>query len=153
MAVWDRLRYHACDSADDPDDYRPASRWAAAVDPAVADRPFVSGLCLFVDEVAPGDRVPLHTHPVDELIVLTEGVASFTLDDETKTLTKGAVVFAPAGTPHGARNLDSTPATFIGFFATERVGIAYLERNPAPGTERQEPQPLFELDVRAELDK
>jgi hypothetical protein len=34
-------------------------------------------------------------------------------------------------------------------FPSERIGIEYLERNPAPGTEDDPPQPVVVIDVRA----
>jgi len=34
-------------------------------------------------------------------------------------------------------------------FPSEVIGIEYLERNPAPGTESESPQPPASLDVRA----
>jgi len=52
----------------DPDDYRPRSTWAFVVDPSDAERPFVTSLALSIDNIAPGDRVPLHTHPIDEAL-------------------------------------------------------------------------------------
>ncbi len=44
----------------DPDDHRPASSWRLVVDPDdAAGR--VDGLALIEEEIAVGDRIPLHT--------------------------------------------------------------------------------------------
>jgi quercetin dioxygenase-like cupin family protein len=153
MAIISELRYRPCDDAQgDPDDYRPRSSWAAAVDPGDGSGTRVEDQCVIVDVVAPGDRLPLHTHPVSELFVLEKGEVEITLGSELSTISAGAVVFAPAQVPHGARNIGDGEARFIGVFPTERVGIHYLERNPAPGTEGDPPQPLVEFDVRAEVE-
>ena len=152
MAILEQLQYHPCADEADPDDYRPRSSWAAAADPISSDRSFVEGLCALVDVVAPNDRVPLHTHPVDEMIVLEEGTAEVTLGDEVRTLAAGAVIFVPAETPHGAVNVGEAPARFLGVFSTQRIGVRYLQRNPAPNTEGNPPRPPFELDVRAEIE-
>jgi len=34
-------------------------------------------------------------------------------------------------------------------FPSEQIGIKYLERNPAPQTEEQPPQPAFTIEARA----
>ena len=152
MSILKQLDYRPCADEHDPDDYRPRSSWAAAVDPATPDGRFVQNLCVFVDVVAPGDRVPLHTHPIDELVVVLEGTAEVTLDEETHVVQPGAVIFIPERTPHGARNTGDEPAKLIGLFPSERVGFRYLERNPAPGTEADLPQPPFEMNVREEVE-
>jgi len=72
-----------------------------------------------------------------------------TLGDETLEVGPGAVVFIPAGTPHGTRNATASPIRIHAMFPSERIGIQYIERNPAPGTENDPPQPAFTIDVRA----
>ena len=146
------LRFSPCDDPGEPDDFRPRSQWAVAVDPASPDRAFVRDLSLFVDVVAPGDRVPLHRHPIDELMVVEEGTGEVRLGGGTHVVSSGAVIFVPARLPHGARNIGSEPWRVLGVFAAERVGFEYLERNPAPGTEGDPPRPPYEIDVRAEAD-
>ncbi len=151
MSIIDQLVFRPCDESD-PDDYRPNSSWALAIDPAKPGRPFVRDLSVSIDLVAPNDRVPLHTHPIDEVIFLAEGEAEVTCGDEVRVVSAGAVVFAPAGTPHGGGPIGDRPVRFIGFFAAERIGFTALERNPAPGTEGDPPRPTYELDVRTEVD-
>src|SRR3954451_18075175 len=57
---------------DDPDDYRPRSRLGLVVD-AGGPEGRVDSFCLIFEEIAPGDRVPLHRHPVDEVILVLSG--------------------------------------------------------------------------------
>jgi len=151
MAIIERLVYRPCDESD-PDDYRPNSTWAIAVDPSHPGRPFVGGLSVTVDVVAPGDHVPLHSHPIDEVIVVEEGTAEVRLGDDVRILSPGAIVFVPAGTPHGGGPVGAQPVRFLGVFAAERVGFTALERNPAPGTEGNPPREPYELDLRAEVE-
>jgi hypothetical protein len=61
------------------------------------------------------------------------------------------MIFAAAGTPHGARNMGDEPATFLGVFGSSRFTMRYLERNTAPGTESSPPQPPFQVDIRAAM--
>ncbi len=126
----------------DPDDHRPNTRWGFATDPHVDD------LGAIVEEIAPGDRIPLHTHPVDEVILYRSGRPTITIGDERHEVTAGAIAFVPAGTPHRTENLGDGPASVFAVFPSTRVGIRYLERNPAPGTEDDEPQPPMTVDFR-----
>ena len=134
----------------DPDDYRPNSRWAVLVDsaPDGSDN-YVDNITLIVEEIAPGDRIPLHSHPINEVIAVVEGAPTVTLGGETRTVGPAAVVFVPAGTRHGTLNGTDAPVRIHAMFPSEQIGIEYLERNPAPGTEGDPPQPPFTIDVRA----
>ena len=134
--------------ASDPDDYRPHSRWAVLVDPDEGGA-HVDDITLIVEEIAPGDRIPLHTHPINEVIVIVEGRPEVTLGTETRELAAGAVVFIPAGTPHGTRNGTSAAVHLYAMFPSERIGIEYLDRNPAPGTEDDPPQAAFTIHARS----
>ena len=133
----------------DPDDFRPSSRWALLVDPAADSGTHVDDITVIAEVIAPGDRIPLHTHPINEVVVVHEGTAQVTLGDETREVGPGAVVFIPAETPHGTRNASPSPVRIHAMFPSEQIGIRYLERNPAPGTEGDPPQPAFTVDVRA----
>ena len=151
MAIFSQLDFRACIDADDPDDYRPRSTWAVASDPEASPSSFVEGSVVVVDRVAPGDQIPLHTHPIDEVVVVEGAAAELRLGDEVKTVPPGAVMFVPRGTPHGARPVGPE-VTLIGFFAESTVETTYLERNPAPGTDGQAPRQNTRLDVRAETE-
>ena len=133
----------------DPDDFRPDSRWAVLVDPGGTSKKHVDDITLIVEQIAPGDRIPLHTHPINEAIVVLEGDPEVTLGDEIRTLGPGGIVFIPAGTPHRTRNATASPVRVHAMFPSERIGIEYLERNPAPGTEGDLPQPASTIDARA----
>jgi quercetin dioxygenase-like cupin family protein len=133
----------------DPDDFRPNSKWTLLVDPTRPDGAHVDNITLIFEEIAPGDRIPLHTHPIHEVLVVDHGSPEVTLDNEAQTVDPGAVVFIPAGTPHGTRNATDQPVRIHAMFPSEVIGIEYLERNPAPGTEADAPQPPASLEVRA----
>jgi len=46
-----------------------------------------------------------HVHPYDELFVIREGRALFTVGEERIEAEAGDIVFGPAGVPHKFRNL------------------------------------------------
>jgi quercetin dioxygenase-like cupin family protein len=133
---------------EDPDDYRPDSRLAFVIDPTSADGRHVTTLSFIFEECAPGDRVPLHTHEIDEAIVIDEGEADVTLGEETRRVRTGAVIFIPAGTQHGWGNPTTSPLRAHGIFPSDVLDITYLERNPAPGTEGDRPQSPFRISLR-----
>ena len=61
---------------------------------------------------------------------------------------EGAVVFIPADVPHGALNTGNEPVRIFAVYPSTTVGLRYLERDPAPGTEADQPQPPVTLDLR-----
>jgi quercetin dioxygenase-like cupin family protein len=148
MAIVSSFEYAAFDERD-PDDFRPNSRWALLVDPGGNSDVHVDDITLIIEEIAPGDRIPLHTHPINEVIVIQEGSPEVTLGDETEEVGQGTVVFIPAGTPHGTHNTSASAVRIQAMFPSERIGIQYLERNPAPGTESDAPQPAIVIDARS----
>lgn len=148
MAIITERRFVPLTDTADPDDWRPNSRIAAIVDPARPDGAFVRGLVVLWEVLAPGDRIPLHRHTMEEILIIDEGVAEVRLGDETQTVRSGAVVFVPAGIAHGTRNLSGSPVTLHAIFPFPVIDIEYLERNPAPGTEGDPPRPPFSVDVR-----
>lgn len=148
MAILPNLPLQPLDGSD-PDDYRPRSAWTGLlVDPASADR-YVRDLSVILERIAPGDRIPLHRHSVDEVVVVESGQVEIRLGDDTRVVTGHSVVFVPAGVEHGARNVGPDAAGYLAFFPTTSIDIEYLERNPAPGTEDDPPQPAVVYEGRA----
>jgi mannose-6-phosphate isomerase-like protein (cupin superfamily) len=122
----------------DPDDHRPKTLWRLVIDPG-DDAGRVDGLALIDEQVGIGDRIPLHTHPVDELVAILDGEGEYRLGSRSERVAGGSIVFIPAGTPHATANLGTRPLHLYGIFPTTVVEIAMLERNPAPGTEGEAP--------------
>lgn len=121
---------------EDADDYRPNSRWSLITDPSGA----VDDVAVIYEDVAPGDRIPLHRHRVNEVVLIVSGEAEVTLDEEVVRPAPGSTVFIPAGTAHGHRNVGTNVLQIIAIFPAVIVDMEMLERNPAPGTEDEEPQ-------------
>jgi len=123
----------------DPDDHRPETRWGFLVDPGDANGR-VDTLAIIREAIGVGDRIPLHTHDVDEAITILGGVADARLGEEQRRVGPDAVVFIPAGTPHATANAGTSPLEIQAVFPTTTIEIAMLERNPAPGTEGDAPR-------------
>ena len=125
--------------AEDPDDYRPNSRWRLVVDPEGSPGGRLADLAVIYEEIAPGDHIPLHRHPVDEVILVVAGEGRTRLDDEITPVGAGSTIFIPAGTPHGTACSSSTPLQIRAVYPTTLIGMEMLARNPAPGTESRSP--------------
>ena len=130
----------------DPDDHRPDTTWALLVDPG-DDAGRVDDLAVISERIAPGDRIPLHVHRVNE-VILAHGPGRITLAIASRAVVDGAVIFIPAGVPHGFHNDGAEPLPVQAVFPTSRVWIRTLERNPAPGTEGDAPQAGATYDFR-----
>lgn len=152
MAIIDSFEYVPLANEEDPDDYRPDSELAVVIDPGRDSGDFVRELTVFKERIAPGDRIPLHVHTVDEVFFIDEGSVEATLGQVRRPVAPGAVVFIPAGMQHGFDNRGEGVARIHAVFPTPEITIRYLERNPAPGTEGRPPGPPLAFDVRELLE-
>ena len=148
MAIVVNRDYMPLTFPDDPDDYRPNSQLAIVIDPSRPTGDFVQGLTIFCERIAPGDRIPLHAHTIEEVFFIDQGTIEATLGKEIHTVGAGAIVFIPAGTAHGFRNIGEGVAQIHAVFPAQEIAIHYLERNPAPGTEGNKPGSPIAINVR-----
>jgi len=148
MAIIETRQYRQMVYEDDPDDYRPNSSVAVVLDPARPDGEYVKNLAVLFEQIAPGDRIPLHTHTIEEVLIIDEGMAEVTLGDQCKVVGPGAVIYIPVNAVHGTRNAGEGTLRVHAIFPSPVITIKYLERNPAPGTEGNPPQPQSEVNVR-----
>ena len=75
MGVVDRLEFQPLADPGDPDDWRPSSRWGLASDPRAS-------LAVITEEIAQGDRIPLHRHRIDEVLLYHSGTAVVRIGDD-----------------------------------------------------------------------
>jgi quercetin dioxygenase-like cupin family protein len=62
------------------------------------------GVTSGITEFQPGAGIPLHTHNVDEVVLVLAGTATFQLGDEEFALAAGDATWVAAGVPHRFRN-------------------------------------------------
>ncbi len=74
----------------------------------------------------PGTELPMHTHRVEETMVITKGTATAVLGDETNTLEQGDVILAPAGVKHMIGNPGKEPMGFLFFYPAVEVKLDYV---------------------------
>ena len=135
--------------AGDVDDHRVGSVWSGPLVDPISSGAYVRDLCLILERIAPGERIPLHRHGVDEAIVVESGDVELRLGDETRVVSGRSAAFFPAGVAHGARNVGAEDVVYTAFFPATAIDIEYLERNPAPGTDGDPPQPAVVYDARS----
>ncbi|HYZ27811.1 MAG TPA: cupin domain-containing protein [Thermoleophilaceae bacterium] len=86
-----------------------------------------AGVCVIVVEMEPGGRVRLHRHPYEEVFVVREGEATFTLGDEERVVRAPDVVVAPAGVPHGFANNGDQVLRQVDIHVSPRFDTEWLE--------------------------
>ena len=121
----------------DPDDHRPRTTWRLAVDPDTRDR--TAALSFLEERCAVGDRIPLHRHDVDELVIVISGVGTYFIDGATHQVGEGDLVFIPSGTVHGTLNSGVEVLHLHAVFPSRKVRLEMVGRNAAPGTEDEPP--------------
>jgi quercetin dioxygenase-like cupin family protein len=82
-----------------------------------------------------GAQIPLHTHPVDEVLIIAEGALTVDAGDETQVVSGGHTVVVPPGTPHRLTNHGPAPVRMLAAAAWNhatfyREGSTYLEGSP-----------------------
>ena len=69
-----------------------------------------------INTAEPGAGAPLHTHTIDELIVIEEGALEVRIDGETHLVGKDHTLVIPPGAEHGFKVVGDSPARLLVFF-------------------------------------
>jgi len=118
------------------------------VDPGDPENGFVENMTVFKEQIAAGDKIPLHQHSIDEILIVNNGAIEVSLGNGKQKITDGAVVFIPAKVRHGFKNIGNNTANIVAVFPAREVDFNYLNRNPAPGTENQDAGDPISIDIR-----
>ena len=76
---------------------------------------------VFLVGAPPGCGPGLHTHPYEEVLVVQEGHATFTVGDATMEVTGRQIMVAPAGVPHKFVNSGQGPLRQVDIHASGRI--------------------------------
>jgi quercetin dioxygenase-like cupin family protein len=117
----------------------PASQFMLKVDPKTNGS---QHLIVGTEEIAPGASIPTHKHPTeDEIVLIHSGEAHVFLGEQERDLHAGGLVFIPANTWIGLKNISTEPlsVTFIfsalGFEEFQRCISVPAAETPTPMTE------------------
>lgn len=81
----------------------------------------------WLDETAPGRGLQIHTHPYEEIFLVREGLARFTVGSEAIGVSGGHIVIVPSGVPHKYMNIGNGPLRHIDIHASKQVITQWLE--------------------------
>ena len=93
----------------------------------VSARDVAEGLFVAQQWLQPGDRVLLHTHPVEEAITFLSGSGEATLGEETVSIGAGISLYIPAGAVHGFRCTEGTLHVTVVFPVSEFAETTIVE--------------------------
>src|SRR5262245_13871101 len=86
----------------------------------------VEGISFIFVQVAPGGGPSLHRHDYDEICIVQEGEARYTLGDAQLDARAGDVVIVPAGAPHAFVNTGEGMLRQVDIHAASRFGTEWL---------------------------
>jgi len=78
-------------------------------------------------EIAPGERLPLHTDSAEEILYIVSGELEAQVGDEHGRVTAGNLAVIPAMVPHGAVNTGTDVVKVVGFFSQPEITSTFDE--------------------------
>lgn len=78
-------------------------------------------------DMPPGGGVRLHKHPYQEIFIVQEGIASYTVGAATIEAHAGQVILVPAGTPHKFMNSGGGPLRQVDIHVSRQFITDWLE--------------------------
>lgn len=78
-------------------------------------------------DMRPGERVRLHQHPYQELFIIQEGSATYTVGAETLEAKAGQIVIVPPETPHKFVNSGAGPLRQVDIHLSKQFITHWLE--------------------------
>ena len=87
-------------------------------------------LSIFMAMTLPNGGPPLHTHDIDELLVVYDGTVEYIINEKQFTAKGPYIVKIPAGAPHAFVNRGGTPVNVLGILP-ENIAT-YQEFGPNP---------------------
>ena len=78
-------------------------------------------------DMPPGGRIRLHKHPYQEIFIIQEGWATFTVGYATLEAHAGQIIIVPAEVPHKFMNLSNTQLKQIDIHVNKEFVTHWLE--------------------------
>lgn len=86
-------------------------------------------VAVYDSTLPPGERIPLHYHPLmEEIYYILSGYGTMVIADDEKEVSQGDVIFIPVLSPHMIKNKGEMPLRFI----TVSVRAATIKNDEAP---------------------
>ena len=78
-------------------------------------------------DMPPGGSVKLHQHPYQEIFIIQEGTATFTVGSATLEARAGQIIIVPEDTPHKFTNLSDNQLKQIDIHVNKEFITDWLE--------------------------
>jgi mannose-6-phosphate isomerase-like protein (cupin superfamily) len=78
-------------------------------------------------DMPPGGTIRLHKHPYEEIFIIQEGVATFTVDSAPLEAHVGQIIIVPAEVPHKFMNLSDKQLKQIDIHVNKQFITNWLE--------------------------
>ena len=78
-------------------------------------------------DMPPGGAIRLHKHPYEEIFIIQEGTATFTVDSVTLEARAGQIIIVPAEVPHKFMNLSDKQLKQIDIHINKQFITDWLE--------------------------
>jgi mannose-6-phosphate isomerase-like protein (cupin superfamily) len=86
-----------------------------------------AGVSIILVDVPPGGGPQLHLHPYEEVFIVQEGRATYTVGSAVVEVAAGQIVVAPAGVPHKFVNSGDGPLRQVDIHASGKFITEWLE--------------------------
>ena len=86
-----------------------------------------AGVSFILVDMQPGEYVRLHKHPYQEIFIIQEGVATFTVGTATLEARAGQIIVAPADTPQKFVNSGEVRLRQVDIHLSKRFITQWLE--------------------------
>ena len=84
------------------------------------------GVCVIFVDAPPGRGPSMHRHPYEEILIVTEGEATFFGEGGERLVRAGEVAIVSAGEPHGFTNSGDGPLKQIDIHASPKFETEWL---------------------------
>ena len=78
-------------------------------------------------DMPPGGTIRLHKHPYEEIFIIQEGIATFTVGSATLEARAGQIIIVPAEVPHKFKNLSKQRLKQIDIHVNKQFITDWLE--------------------------
>ena len=86
-----------------------------------------AGVSIILVDMAPGEGPKLHKHPYEEVFIVQEGKATYTIGSTTLEAIAGQIAIVPAGVPHKFINSGSGRLRQVDLHHSARFITEWLE--------------------------
>ncbi len=78
-------------------------------------------------DMPPGGTIRLHKHPYEEIFIIQEGIATFTVGSATLEVRAGQIIIVPADMPHKFMNLSDQRLKQIDIHVSKQFVTQWLD--------------------------